>query len=48
MSVQIALSVLEAFMGIVAHIMSLVVVPARRLLRGLDALARSSPDRTYD
>jgi hypothetical protein len=46
MSVEI--SVLEAFMGIVAHIMSLVVVPARRLLRGLDALARSSPDRTYD
>jgi hypothetical protein len=48
MPVEIALSVLEVFRDVVAHTMSLVVVPARRLLRGLDALARSSPDRTYD
>jgi hypothetical protein len=38
MPVEIALSVLDTFMDIVAHNMSLVVVPAHRLLRGLDAL----------
>jgi hypothetical protein len=48
MPVEIARSVRNAFRDIVAHIMSLVVVPARRLLRGPDALARAGPERTYN